>query len=890
VVSAAFAVLALVVAMVGGGNATASAPGHGPTGTVVIAKSDASSVIKVVGTSTITVRKGATVAPTAARGAAGAVTWQVTPAPFGLTFRQAGHVVAQEAPGTIGGPGGRLVYQVGGSASSQDGAVFHRVTALVSERDIHGGVSYTVATDEPGRTATVSVVHTANGARVHWSLSSSDASAPPVTVVLDALSAQGTEHYLSGSSAAYVDLRGHIRGWSPGKEGHEAGAYCQNQEQTASTFYLSSGGYGLHVDTTHVGRFAFPGAAPVGDDPSCDTPSVPKGDPVPYPCPVSPTPYADRVQVCVKDNSLTYDVFAGSPEDVTTDYYRTVGLPALPPPSQFGLMKWRDVNADQQQVVSDVQQFKQLGIPIGTIWIDNPWEQQPPGNLVRMNGSACNGSLSFDPTFFPNPKEMIDSIHAQGVKFGLWVSPIASNPSASQGGGSCAGLNDVWAKNGWLIPGTKYIDFTNPDARAYYVAQLTRLFSLGVDMTKEDRGEENRLETATLFGGSGDSLYLRYPDLYESAVSQALRNVNGDDFETLVRAGVPGTAQHTHGIWGSDTWQSFSGLRAELRYGISESLTGHFAWGSDTGGIDPVKPANATNSPTPTLFTRWAQFSAVSPVFEVGGAGLNATPWAYPAATVARFRDAAVLHYELFPYLYGLAEHAAATGVPIIRSVGFEYPDDQAAWAQDQEFMVGPDLLAAPVTADGAETDGEAGQPTPVQVYLPRGRWVDLYSGQVVDGGQTITRMTSLDESPLYLRVGSAIGFNARTPDIWSDGWGTDDLTKPGLTGWMYAPGAGTTEAVSAGDQRLVASTTGGVVRLHLSNTTTHEQVLLLTRDTPDRVVVDGRPLPQAATPQALRTAPEGWTTTAAPFQGVVLKLAPRTRQSSVRVEFRTSP
>ena len=838
-----------------------------------------------------TLATGLLVAPAAGSAAtAGQLQWQVASSPFRLTFVQDGEVVAQEAPGAIDGPGGRLSYQAGGTATSQDGASSHRLTDLLAQHDVPDGTAYTVGTDEPGRSATVTVAHTGSGARVSVRFESADPAAPPVSVVEDALAAAPDEHYLGGSSAAYVDLRGHIRGWSPGKEGHEAGAYCQNQEQTASTFYLSSGGYGLNVDTTHIGRFAFPGATQIADDPSCDTPGVPSGAPVPYPCPVSATPQQDRVQVCLKDDTLSYDVYAGSPGQVTSDYYRSVGLPALPPPSQFGVIKWRDVSADQQQVLSDVDQFRQLGIPLGTIFVDNPWEQQPPGNTVRANGSACNGSLRFDPTFFPDPQAMIDQIHAQGVKFGLWVSPISATPSASRGGGSCAGLNDVWANNGWLIPGTNYIDFTIPAARAYYVAQLTRLFAMGVDMTKEDRGEEYRLETATLHGGSGSSLYLQYPALYESAVSEALRNVNGDDFETLVRAGAPGTAQHTHGMWGSDALETFAGLRTELRYGIGESLNGHFAWGSDTGGIDPQKPADATNSPTPALFTRWAQFSSISPVFEVGGAGKNATPWAYPADTVDRFRAAAVLHTELFPYLYALARQAAATGVPILRAVGYQYPHDQQAWAQDQEVMVGPDLLAAPVTADRADVDGAAGQPTPVQVYLPAGRWRDVFTGDEVQGGRTITRMSSLDDFPLYLRAGSAIGFNSRDAAVWPAGWSTNDLSKPGYSGWTYAPGAGTAHGIGDGAEQFTAVTQGRTVQLHLDAAAAHDQVLLLTRAVPSRVLVDDRVLPEADTTSDLRAAAEGWTTAATPFGGVVLKLAPQDGSVDIRVDFDTVP
>ncbi|MGH3169750.1 MAG: TIM-barrel domain-containing protein, partial [Trebonia sp.] len=458
----------------------------------------------------------------------------------------------------------------------------------------------------------------------------------------------------------------------------------------------------------------------------------------------------------------------------------------------------------------------------------------------------------------------------------------------AEGGGSCAGINSVWAQNNWLIPGTNYIDFANPAARDYYIAQLTKLFQLGVDMVKEDRGEEYRLQTAQLFGGSGASLYLRYPNLYHSAVTAALRAVDGNDFETLVRSGVPGGAAITHGMWGSDSYSTFDGLQAELRYGISESLTGDFAWGSDTGGIDPDPPATAADAPTPALFDRWAQFSAVSPVLEVGGAGLNATPWEYPAWTVNDFRDSVILHYELFPYLYGLAEQAARTGVPILRAVGYQYPDDQTAWAQDQEFMVGPDLLAAPVTASRAEADGAAGQPTPVSVYLPAGQWVNLYTGQVISGGQTVTDSAGLDEFPLYMRAGTAIGFNSRNPNVL--GWGTSSLAVPGLAGWLYAPGAGTASGVStaraltSGPGTLTAGTAGGQVSLKLRGAPAHAQVLVLSQAPPRSVTVDGRPLPEAASAAALRNAASGWVYTPGSFGGVTVKFAPRDGAAAVGV------
>lgn len=377
-------------------------------------------------------------APSAA--AASPLEWRAERAPFRLEFTRGRDVVARQAPADLAGPGGRMAYMLA------DGSL-HRLTDLVSTARVPGGVAYTVATDEPSRTATVTVTRTAQGARVHWAL-------PGATTLFEAFTAAPDEHYLGGgSSAATVDLRGTVRAWRPGKEGRHADNYCSNQAEVSTPFYLSSGGYGFYAETSGVGRFAFPGAVDGGDGPECAlTPTVPAGAPIPVRCPVADTAQPDRVQVCARADELTYDVFAGSPADVTRGYYGVVGRPSLPPPSQFGLLKWRDVNADQAQVVDDVRQMQAAGIPLTTIFVDNPWEVQPASNTTRRNGSACTNTGAFDPRFFPDPQGMIDQVHALGVRFGLWVGPQVV--TTATGGGSCAALNGEWAANGWLIAGT----------------------------------------------------------------------------------------------------------------------------------------------------------------------------------------------------------------------------------------------------------------------------------------------------------------------------------------------------------------------------------------------------------------------------------------------------
>jgi alpha-glucosidase (family GH31 glycosyl hydrolase) len=133
-----------------------------------------------------------------------------------------------------------------------------------------------------------------------------------------------------------------------------------------------------------------------------------------------------------------------------------------------------------------------------------------------------------------------------------------------------------------------------------------------------------------------------------------------------------------------------------------------------------------------------------------------------------------VLHYELFPYMYGLLQKRE----PVLRPLGYAYPDDPEAWRADLQLLVGPDLLAAPV----------AGAGTSPTVYLPDGSWVDLFTGEQVEGGRSFTRETPLTEFPLYARDGAVIPFNLRTgADSW---WGVNEQTHPGRAGFLATDGA----------------------------------------------------------------------------------------------------
>jgi alpha-glucosidase (family GH31 glycosyl hydrolase) len=782
-------------------------------------------VVRVAAIAGAGVLLGTVAAPAAPPAAPAPVTWSVWPDPFGLAFRSGTRTVASEG-NAVNGPGGRLGYRL------QDGS-FHTLGAVLETEPSPGGARYTVATDEAGRTATVVVRGAGRGADVSLAFE------PPtgIKAVFESFRAGSEEHYLGGGELpGPLDLRGQALLIKASKE-------CGHTMPTS--FFASSAGYGVYAETTAVGSLGFPGSDASG---LCS--AGPEGL-----CPLASG--VQVVQLCVKGATLEYRLFVGTPLEVVSAYTAAVGRPLLPDPSQFELIKWRDIVDGPGALFADIGELRSRGIPIGWVLLDNPWE-----------GDSCYGSMTFDGAHFHDPRGMIRALHARGVRLMLWISPLARRTCPTP---------DGYAPGALLGTGfASALDLTNPATFSTFEGKVRQLVALGVDGFKADRGDDLDLESLRLAGGAGVDLQNAYPLLFARAVAAAIRDAGGPpSFPTMFRSGAPGSAATVSGFWAGDQQGTFDGLRQAIHDGLSAGVAGFATWGSDTGGYSSETPPL-----TPEVFVRWAQFSAVSPIFEVGGTGANATFWQFGRPTVRLFRDAAVLHYELFPYLYGLARTAHATGIPILRPLALVHPDDPNAWRFDLEALVGPDLLAAPVTEAAGGGTAEA------PVYLPAGTWVDLAAGMRVRGGTVLTRPTPLSQLPLYLRAGSAIPFAARVPAIWPRAWPTDALTLPGRGGWIYAPITGPpTRAADPAFGTLRATATRTRVRLLLRRAPRETQVLVTGIAPPREILVGGRPLRRAPSTGALRTAPAGWAVSHDPFPGVLLKLSPR--RAAVAVELR---
>lgn len=700
----------------------------------------------------------------------------------------------------------------------------HVVTDLVSTSTVPSGTRYVVATDEPDRRAVVVVTRRANarGLDVRYTLEPRRG----VTSISESLSASPAEHFLGGGeSGDFVDLRNQIA--------QQRTSYTCGSE-FPMPYFVSTAGYGIFARDLSVGQFAFPGTEGLR---TC-------GGVTPQ-CPLAPA--TDRIELCFKEPTLRYEVYFGSPATVMRAFTADAGRAPLVEPEQFGAQKWRGIWAENREstLIADAAKYRQLRVPLTWMHINDPWEVD-----------RCWGTHTFDPKRFPNPARLVRELRAQGLHTMIWISPLV-RPAAG-----CPATPYTHLLGRLPAP---MIDLTDPKQASTFERRLEGVFALGIDGIKGDRGDEFDLERSKPVTGAGTLVQNRYPVIYAQKVVDALRKETKGRFATIFRAGNVGSQTVLPGIDVGDEPGTFDGMTTALRAGLTASVSGIPVWGSDIGGYSNAKL-------TAELFVRWAQLAAVTPIFEVGGLGESAHFWDFGVSTVDAFRAASVLHYELVPLFLDLSRAASAGGLPITRPLAFTYPGDPSAWSYDLEFTIGRSLLASPVTDPG----------TRASVYLPKGAWIDLYSGQTYSGGSAFTRTTPLTEFPLFLRDGSAVPFNLREPDIWSKPWGLGDLVRRDRAGWLVAPGDASARSTTAG--RLVSRERGSRLSIDVTGAPREVQILVALQSPPRSIVIGGRSY-ERSTAAGLRRVRSGWTFRGRPFGGALVKVT--TSGGAAHVELR---
>jgi len=470
-------------------------------------------------------------------------------------------------------------------------------------------------------------------------------------------------------------------------------------------FYVSNNGYGVFVN--HTGRVSFE----VGSE------------------------TVNKVQFSVAGEELEYLVIYGpTPKEILSKYTALTGRAPLLPKWSFGL--WLSTSFvtdyDEKTVSSFIQGMKERDIPLSVFHFDCFWMREY---------QWCD--FQWDPRVFPDPQGMLSRLKQDGLRISLWINPYIGQASPLFEEAKKLGYllkradGSVWQWDLWQA-GNAIVDFTNPAAREWFQSKLRPLLEMGVDCFKTDFGERIPTDVVYHDGSDPEQMHNLYTQLYNQTVWQVLKEHRQNDAIVFARsATVGGQTMPVH--WGGDNSSKFESMAESLRGGLSLGLSGFGYWSHDIGGFE--------GNPDPAVFKRWVAFGLLSSHSRLHGNESVRVPWAFDDEAVAVTRKFTKLKASLMPYLYEVAKEVAETGVPMMRPMFLEFPEDRTCHNVDQQYMLGPNLLVAPVfNAEGN-----------VQFYLPQGKWTNFFTKQVVDGGRWITEQHGFDSLPLYVREGAEI-------------------------------------------------------------------------------------------------------------------------------------
>ena len=478
------------------------------------------------------------------------------------------------------------------------------------------------------------------------------------------------------------------------------------------------------------------------------------------------TEQVTKTAFSVEGGYLDYYLFNGpSMKEVLERYTDLTGKPSLPAPWTFGL--WLSTsfttNYDEETVMSFVDGMLDRGIPLRTFHFDCFW-------MKEFHWT----DFVWDSRVFPDPKGMLSRIKAKGLNICVWINPYIAQESCLFAEGMEKGYfvkrtnGDVWQWDMWQ-PGMALVDFTNPEACAWYQEKLAGLLDMGVDCFKTDFGERIPVDGIEYFDHSdAKKMHNYYTYLYNKTVYDILEKKRGKGEAVLFARSATVGGQKFPVHWGGDCWSDYESMEESLRGGLSLLMSGFGFWAHDIGGFESTS--------TPDVYKRWVAFGLLSSHSRLHGSTSYRVPWAYDEEAVDVVRFFTRLKARLMPYLYKTAIQANKTGVPTMRSMVLEFTEDRTCHYVDKQYMLGDSLLVAPIFNEESLAD----------YYLPAGRWTDFFTGEVKEGGRWIQEKHGYLSVPLLVKENSivAIGAHDDKPDY---DYGEDTELR------IYEPVAGTT-------------------------------------------------------------------------------------------------
>lgn len=450
---------------------------------------------------------------------------------------------------------------------------------------------------------------------------------------------------------------------------------------------------------------------------------------------------------------IDYVVMGGNPREVSGRLADLTGHAPVMPHWATGFWQSRLRYETQDDVMEVAEKYKSLGIPLSVIVIDYfHWTEQ--------------GDWKFAPEYWPDPKEMCDKLHDMGVKAMVSVWPTINEKSENYHTmlennmliRTVSGSNRIFDFYG---PQAE-IDATNPETRRYVWDKLkNNYFNNGVDCFWLDEAEPEihpeHFDNLIFSKGRGDEMALLYPYYYSQMVYDGMRETGREDIVTLARCAYLGSQKFGTLVWSGDIISTFESLSEQVKSGLNMAMCGIIWWTTDIGGFYGGDPESEYFR---ELIVRWFQYGVFCPVTRLHGSRIakSQTPgiiepsgadnelWSFGNEVFEILKGLVLLREKLRPYVEKHMKIASEAGIPLMRPMFYDYPNDEKCYSLGEQYMFGDDIIFAPIVNYGQREK---------EVYLPCGEWIRTTDGKTYSGNCTYTVRAEINDHIAFVRAGA---------------------------------------------------------------------------------------------------------------------------------------
>lgn len=574
--------------------------------------------------------------------------------------------------------------------------------------------------------------------------------------------------------------------------------------------------------------------------------------------------FRNKYSFGAEGGELNYYFFYGpGPKKVVEDYTELVGRSPLPPMWALGNNQSRYSYYPEKKVRFIADNFRIRHIPCDVIFLD----------IHYMDGYRV---FTWNKERFPDPAGMIARLRKQGFHLAVIIDPgIKTDPNYWVYKEGLAGNDFVRMPDGKIFVGkvwpgvSAFPDFTSPKVRDWWGALYKGLVSDGVAGFWNDMNEPSVFEVPTktmpldaVFYDHGlNSPHAKVHNVYGMQMSRAteagLLKLQPNQRPFVLTRDTYSGGQRYAAVWTGDNTATWEHLRISVRELMTMGLSGLTFAGADIGGF--------AGSPSPQLYTRWLEAGVFYPYCRThtNYGSANQEPWSYGNRITDINRDSINLRYRLLPYLYNAFYQASKTGLPVMRALLLDYPDDSRAVEQEGEFLFGDDLLVAPVMEQGKREQ---------TVYLPKGEWSDYWTGRAYSGPKEVSVDAPLNSIPIFVRGGAIIPtrqlvqytgeapINPLTFQVYPGGRSSREYYEDDGLSFNYRQGAILRERLTANDKpntlTLSVSARQGSYTppARAMQFAVHHQ-----RTRPQNVTLNGQGLARVDSKADLKDASRGW-------------------------------